>query len=593
MNTSGILPNTTYYWRLDIVDATGTPTKGIVYSFSTGGAMVDLMEDTWVATDALNRSLPGITECGMPRTNRLIGILYEMCLNTFYPFGVGTNWNITEYLASHPYSNPHDPWADNPPMQVSTNGSAWYWAQPELGYYDPADPWVLRREIAMLNNAGIDVLVFDLSNAWVYDAQLYALCDMIEEMRREGCNIKFKIVFLTHTLSGFTATYIYNTFYAADKYPDLWFYWQGKPLMLGEMQGSGTGDVVPSVTVQSFFTWRPSWDFNSSQPLQDQWQFTEDKTPQNWSYDARYDLAEEMPVSSGHGCIAHQKGRSSSNNLQQDYDKYQLPVQHTSGLGIQYKEEMNYGLKYDPEFLWLEEWNLWAENPWFTNASCWTIFLNDCLPASGFYFVDTYNEEYSSGDMEPMKGGHTDNYYFQMVSQNRLRKGVRPIPPASAPQTINLTNGFTQWNTVGPAYYDPANDAIWRNYPSAEPALMGIYTNTSGRNDLTVMKVARDANNFYFFAQCNSNLTSYTGSNWMVLFIDADQNHLTGWEGYDYAVNLGGVGPSTTTLYQNTTTTNGWTWTPVRSDIAYTVSGNQMMLRQCQKITLTTCLRDK
>src|ERR1035438_5680480 len=106
---------------------------------------------------------------------------------------------------------------------------------------------------------------------------------------------------------------------------------------------------------------------------------------------------------------------------------------------------------------------------------------------------------------------------------------------------------------------------------------MGTYTNNTGRNDFTVMKVARDTNNLYFLAQCSSNLSSYTGSNWMVLFLDTDQNHTTGWEGYDYAVNLGPRTASTTSLSQNTTVTNGWAWTTVRSDIAYTVSGSQLM----------------
>ena len=151
--------------------------------------------------------------------------------------------------------------------------------------------------------------------------------------------------------------------------------------------------------------------------------------------------------------------------------------------------------------------------------------LADCCPVGGFYFVDEYNEEYSR-DLEPMKGGHTDNYYFQMVGQNRLRKGVRPVPPASAPQTINLAGGFAQWTNgcAKPTTIRPMtpSGAILPRLVSQ----MGTYTNNTGRNDFTLLKVARDANNFYFFAQCNSNLTSYTGSNWMVLFIDADQNHL-------------------------------------------------------------------
>ena len=176
-----------------------------------------------------------------------------------------------------------------------------------------------------------------------------------------------------------------------------------------------------------------------------------------------------------------------------------------------------------------------------------------------------------------MNGGHTDNYYFQMVGQNRLRKGARPVPVASAPQTINLASGFSRWTSVSPAYYDPVNDVIWRNFPSSV-AQVGSYTNNTGRNDLTVMKVARDATNIYFMAQCNSNITSHTGSNWMVFFIDADTNHLTGWEGYDYAVNLGRVTASTTTLSQNTSTNSSWNWTVVSSAIAYEVNDNQLML---------------
>ena len=45
-------------------------------------------------------------------------------------------------------------------------------------------------------------------------------------------------------------------------------------------------------------------------------------------------------------------------------------------------------------------------------------------------FVDLYNQEYSR-DVEPMHGGHTDNYYYQMVSNIRKYKGVRQLSDAS------------------------------------------------------------------------------------------------------------------------------------------------------------------
>ena len=71
-------------------------------------------------------------------------------------------------------------------------------------------------------------------------------CDMIRQMRFEGERINLKIAFLTHANSGTTATYLYNTLYSPGNYSDLWFYWQGKPLILGYVNGSGTGDTVPS-----------------------------------------------------------------------------------------------------------------------------------------------------------------------------------------------------------------------------------------------------------------------------------------------------------------------------------------------------------
>ncbi len=575
INIAGLQPNTTYYWRVDGVATNGTPNTGTVYSFTTGAAMVDLMEDTWVASDALGRTLPGLADCGSPRTNRVVGMFYFLWQSSVGNFGSGNIWDISSYLSTNPFANPHNPWASNPIMQMVSD--YYWWGQPALGYYNPSDPWVLRRHIALLSHAGVDVLIFDYSNGEYYDAQLTALCDMIEQMRFEGYKINLKITFLTQNgntgLGGTTVTHLYNTLYGAGKYPDLWFYWQGKPLILGNINGGGGNDIVPSSAVQNFFTWRTSAG-NAGGSNTICWLYP--SSPQQYGYSSAPDHPESTPVSCGGGCPMN-IGRSYANNAEPDHNGYDLPVTGTQGLGLQFRQQMFFGLKYDPLFMYVTGWNEWIAGPLYSPAACSASFLGDCCPAGGFYFWDEYNQEFSR-DLEPMSGGHTDNYYYQLVAQDRLRKGVRPVPVASAPQTINPAGGFAQWTNVGPAYYDPVNDTIWRNYPGASAAQMGTYTNTTGRNDLTVMKVARDAKNFYFFAQCNSNITSYTGSNWMVLFIDADQNHQTGWEGYDYAVNLGGVSSNTTTLYQNTTTTDAWNWTTLRSDIAYTIAGNQLML---------------
>jgi hypothetical protein len=431
---------------------------------------------------------------------------------------------------------------------------------------------MLRREIEQLNHAGVDVLIFDTSNGPTYDNEVAALCSMIEQMRFEGTKIGLKIVFLTHNLSGTVATYLYNNFYSQNKFADLWFYWQGKPLILGYQNGTGAGDLVPSAAVQNFFTWRVSWAWIGGHDVM---AWIDSGTPQQFGYDRASDHPESAPVACG-GWATSNIGRSYANNNEPVYDAHHLPASGTQGQGLFFAQQMAYGLKYDPEFLFITGWNEWIAGSWLANPAGSVSLLGNPCPLNGYYFVDEYNQEYSR-DIEPMKGGHTDNYYYQMVGQNRWRKGTRPIPEAGVSQTIDLARGFSQWTDVSPAYYDPVNDTVWRNFPSAL-AQAGTYTNSSGRNDLTVMKVARDASNLYFLAQCNSNITSYTGSNWMVLFLDADQNHLTGWEGYDFAVNLGTRTATTTTLSRNTSTNDGWIWQTVRSDIAYTVSGNQLML---------------
>src|SRR5438093_1263384 len=73
-------------------------------------------------------------------------------------------------------------------------------------------------------------------------------------------------------------------------------------------------------------------------------------------------------------------------------------------------------------------------------------------------FVDTFNQP-NSRDIEPMKGGHGDNYYYQMVSNIRRYKGVRKPPAASAPATIRLDGSFRQWDSVRPEFRDDIGDA--------------------------------------------------------------------------------------------------------------------------------------
>ena len=61
----------------------------------------------------------------------------------------------------------------------------------------------------------------------------------------------------------------------------------------------------------------------------------------------------------------------------------------------------------------------------------------------------------------------------------------------------------------------------------------------------------------------------------MMLFIDSDRNSATGWNGYDYVVNMDGVAANTTTLKK---TTDGVNWVTVGT-LDYAVSANMMEIK--------------
>jgi hypothetical protein len=87
------------------------------------------------------------------------------------------------------------------------------------------------------------------------------------------------------------------------------------------------------------------------------------------------------------------------------------------------------------------------------------------------------------------------------------------------------------------------------------------------------MKVARDAKNLYFYAETAADLTPHTDPHWMLLYINLDQCHKTGWEGYDYVVNLA-VSEKTTSLHR---LRDGWNPELV-GEIAYAINGNRLEL---------------
>ena len=109
------------------------------------------------------------------------------------------------------------------------------------------------------------------------------------------------------------------------------------------------------------------------------------------------------------------------------------------------------------------------------------------------------------------------------------------------------------------------------------------YKNDSGRNDIVTCKVAVDDDNIYFYAETNGPLTPHTGNNWMLLLIDADRNHETGWHGYDFLVNAKVPDKKITTImrYEPNSPDNPWV---EQMQLSYRYAGNSLELAVPRKL---------
>jgi hypothetical protein len=147
-------------------------------------------------------------------------------------------------------------------------------------------------------------------------------------------------------------------------------------------------------------------------------------------------------------------------------------------------------------------------------------------------FVDQFDQEHSR-DIEPMRGGHGDDYYYQFVSYVRRYKGARPLPPVRPAPTV-VDGQFADWHAVEPEFRDTLGDPVRRRHRGWDPKV--TYENQTGRNDLVAAKVSFDSQLVAFYLRAHAPFLANTDPHWLVLFLDVDGNSTNGWLGYDFRV---------------------------------------------------------
>jgi hypothetical protein len=514
----------------------------------------DAVYNHLAAVDALGRSLPSHEEAGDVRENKYVGLFYWTWHTQLSGMGTRKAYNVSEILREYP-----DAINDfyHPVWPASGN---YYWEEPLYGYYLDNDRWVLRRHAELLALAGVDVVIFDCTNGnYTWKESYMELCSVFAEARRDGVRtpqIAFLLAFGATQGSREAIEEIYRDLYSPGVYKDLFFMWRGKPLMMAYPEG------LPD-EIKNYFTFRPGQpSYNAGSSRDDHWGWLE-IYPQH-GYVRRYTGEYEQATVGVAQNWSTERGTTAMNAPGVFGRSYtarqgQHPEPDAVNYGYNFQEQWDKALEIDPQFIFITGWNEWIAGRYET----WGQQYNA--------FPDEFSQE-GSRDIEPMKGGHGDNYYYQMAANIRRFKGVGRTEPPSAPATITVDGRFDDWKDVAPVYETPAGNTFDRN----SPGWAGLhFTDATGRNDFVRARVARDADYLYFYIETAADITSPGDPGWMRLFINSDRERSTGWEGYDYAVNRLPPAGGKATVERNT---GGWNWETC-AEADYRVAGKQMELR--------------
>jgi len=316
--------------------------------------------------------------------------------------------------------------------------------------------------------------------------------------------------------------------------------------------------------IRRFFTFRkPQPDYFAGPTGPEQWGWLE-VYPQHVFYKVP-GIAEQVTVGTAQNAVDGRLGVLNHPRSQgRSFQRGRQPGpegQDTSGKN--FAEQWQRALEVDPRFIFITGWNEWIAGR-----------LDQSFPLHGsgpVTFCDQFNQEYSR-DIEPMRGGHGDNYYYQMIAAIRRYKGVRPAAPVTA-RAIDVDGRFDDWQGVAPEFRDTIGDPVSRDHPGWGQQLR--YVNQTGRNDLVAAKVSCDELHVYFYVRTVQPRLPQNDPSGTLLLVDADGNPGTGWLGYDVIVNRAALSDGWVSVGRNVEGQYQWD-SPAR--VACRAAGNELEL---------------
>ncbi len=532
----------------------------------------EVMPDTWVFTDGLGRESLTNEDVGDPRGDRTLAMFYW----TWHIDNFTNDLPVNLQEISEKFPDAINDY-DNPLWSGASD--TYYWDEPIYGYYTQEDEWVLRRQAELLANAGVDVIFSDNTNSTLVWKNAYTkLLNTWTAARADGVltpKYSFMLPFSATEDSKTQLERIYLDMYRQSKWQELWYYLDGKPMIMAHSSNLSPRASNTEKEILNFFTFRSNnsgYIINDPEPNSWAWLNIYPQTPHYSSDDSKN--IEQLAVGTAqiHNFKLKQisamngeyvTGRSYTSDYQ---DRYEKEGDEASKWGYNFAEQFEYAIKKDPKVIFVTGWNEWRVGRYKE----WPEGFPTCVENG---FPDQYNDEFSR-DIEPTKGELEDHYYYQLVNYARQYKGARAIPTPSANVTIDMTAGNEQWKDVAPYYASYIGNTDDRN-ANGYGGL--VYTETSGRNDIIGSQIARDDEFVYFHVECAENITPYTDNLWMTLYIDSDQKN-QGWNTFEYVVNKSAASEKTLVL-EKFTAEDDYSKTEKISDVEYATDGRYMTVK--------------
>ena len=383
--------------------------------------------------------------------------------------------------------------------------------------------------------------MFDTTNAVTYDTVVSKIMNECRKMREAGWTPP-GLVFYTNAYSHRVITNLYNSYYKKESLKDVWYYLDGKPLIIGnistqadqaEVRSREKGYVSQPLSdeILEFFTFRDSqWPSDAYKENGFPWiEWTYPAPVHNGVISVSVASHPALPMSFSVTRGDKNWGRGWNVNTQQNEPDKAYEGQF-------FQSTWDVALTEDPRIVFVTGWNEWTAGKMQYDGE-WAM-------------VDLCNMEFSR-DAEMMKGGYNDAFYIQLAQNIRKYKDVE-IPAGaqlkSVPVTVPMTADLSVWDSVEAVFRDPIVVNAARNSNGAVLSLK--YKQAAARNNVTEIRVAQDADNFYFMLKATEDivLREAGDAGWMNLLIGTGEVADKGWEGYEFVIGRAETGEGKLTV---------------------------------------------